>query len=133
MPLSYSSQVEKEFDKIKLNEARLALRIAANTLKLDECELWRLHGKRGSITTWGDDVNYLLSIYTRRSIRAWSAVKTRLNKLEVIQNAEQEGCFRFTLSLDTNTIRQIRMVAGFRQPLSESRIKKLRGKKPGAV
>jgi hypothetical protein len=134
--LSYPSQAEKDADKALLERCREALDITRSIMRLDDCGLWNLAGKRGRITTWGDGKGYLLSLY-ERSARAWGYAKKRLDaatlpcawsnlpadyvwpRIAVTQDAEREGVFRFELPVTSEQAAEIRDLAGLRRVASE--------------
>ena len=116
--LSYGSQVEKDADKALLELAREALDISSSALRLDECGLWHLRGKRGRIATRADGQGYLLAIY-ERSRKGWTFAKRRLAFAKVTQDADGEGVLRFKLPVTEAQVSEVRELAGLHRQWSE--------------
>ena len=91
---------------------------ANSALRLDECGLWHLRGKRGRITTWGDGQGYLLALY-ERSRKAWTYAKRRLAFAKVTQDADGEGVLRFELPVTEAQASEVRELAGLHRQWSE--------------
>jgi hypothetical protein len=92
--LTYRDQREKDADKAQQLKLLEALGARESTLRLDECECWRIGGGRGYIYTWGDNQSWVM--YCRcRSSKAWAFAKRRLAGFaRVTQDGDDEGCLK---------------------------------------
>src|SRR4051812_48103814 len=105
MTEAYRSQAEANSDRAKLERLRGALAVAPRALRLDDCRLWTLRGRRGHASTWGDGETFCLCCVSpdsfdpgRTQLAAWwGAVKRRLSWCKVAQDGDDEGVLRLTL------------------------------------
>src|SRR6516164_8531316 len=59
-------------------------------LRKDECGAWTIIGNRGTIHTFGDGVSWVLYVACR-SVRHWTAMKSRLSFCAAVLDANEEG------------------------------------------
>lgn len=112
--LTYATLVEGDADRALLELCREALNVSPSCLRLDDCGLWALHGKRGRVMTWGD-TGYLLHVYDERT-----ADKKRLSELSaVMQDGECGGAMCFELPIGSEVASVVREIAGLRVKASE--------------
>ena len=123
---SYASMAEADADREHLIVARDALRIAKNTLGLDECGLWCLQGSRGRITTWGEGEWLLFSTTHERTVREWRFIVRQLEPfVTMTQNCETEGAGRFQLPLTDEQASYLRGVLGLTQTREPSEAQRM--------
>jgi hypothetical protein len=90
---TYRSSAEATADKAELKRLASALNAAKASLRLDECRVWHLKGRRGHIAAWGDGKSWLLFVQCR-SARHRTATKSRLSFCRVTQDGDDEGALR---------------------------------------
>src|SRR4051812_13401857 len=74
-------------DRVQQNCLLAALNAWSRALRRDECGAWCIHGKRGSVHTWGDGKSWVLFV-AARSRRHWAATKVRLSFCGVTQDGD---------------------------------------------
>jgi hypothetical protein len=114
MMWTYESTGHDQDDKAQLETLRMALNGAKASLRLDDCRLWTLRGKRGYASTWGDGKTWCL-FAGARSPRAWTAMKQRLAFCQVTQDGDEEGVFRLNRLPTPEEAAEIRVALGIRQ------------------
>lgn len=116
--LTYETQAEKDADKALLELARCALEVSIGMLRLDECGLWQLRGKRGRVTTWGDGEGYLLDVYGRATQRQDTWVAKRLAEVGITRPTGY-NMFRLTLPVTEEQAALVRELTGLFKELSQ--------------
>jgi hypothetical protein len=103
-----ASTVERD----NLARLREALNGALNSLRRDECDVWRLKGSRGHVYADGD--GWVLFVACR-SARHWTSTKSPLAFCRVTQDGDDEGCLRLDRLPTKAEAEEIRHVIGLRQ------------------
>ncbi len=112
--LSYRTQREKDADRDRLRELLQALSASELALRLDECDAWRINGKRGHLYTWNRSGGWLLFIACS-STWGWTSAKRRLSFCEVTQDGDDEGCMRLRELPTSAQAKVIRSILGIRK------------------
>jgi hypothetical protein len=130
--LTYRTQREKDADRDRLRELLKALSASELALRLDECGAWRINGRKGHGYTWGDGESFVLYVACG-SARAWSAAKKRLAFCRIVQDGDDEGCWRLLGLPSPEQAEAIRRVLGIRRrrpPLSPSHPLRQKARQP---
>jgi len=90
---AHRASADADADRAQLKELLVALIAWVRALRRDECGAWCITGKRGTIHTWGDGVNWVLYV-SCRSERHWTATKQRLKFCELVLDGSAEGLLR---------------------------------------
>ncbi|ANY80637.1 hypothetical protein BB934_22380 [Microvirga ossetica] len=114
---TYHSQSEAEADKAHLVCLRDAIDVSPAALRLDDCRLWTLKGKRGYVSSWGAGA-FLLTVGCR-SPQAWTWAKKRLlgwsGLVDVTQDGDDEGVFHLHRLPIPGEAEDIRALVGLRK------------------
>lgn len=115
----YKTRAEAAEDRACLDLMRQAINAAGNSVRLDHCRLWTIHGSRGYASTWGDGQTWMLTVNSVTP-RRWTIIKQRLAAFpglaQVTQDGDDEGVFRLLRLPSPNEAAAIRQVVGIRQP-----------------
>jgi hypothetical protein len=90
---TYESAAKADADRAQQKIMLVALGVWDRALRRDECGAWVIVGKQGSTHTWGDGKTWVLYV-TCRSVRHWTATKTRLSFCTVMADGDEEGTLR---------------------------------------
>ena len=124
---SYKTAAEAAQDKGDLIELMDALDVVRSALCRDENGLWILKGSRGYASTWGDRQTWHLIVHGTTS-RQWGYHQKRLRFAELVQDGDDEGCFRLRRPLNEEQTAIIREIAGLhrRMEMTPERLERLR-------
>jgi len=87
---TYENAAEAETDRAQQKMLLSALAAWDRALHHDECGTWCISGTRGTVHTWDDGKSWVLFVACR-SVRHWTAAKTRLSFCTVMQDGDDEG------------------------------------------
>jgi hypothetical protein len=114
MGLTYGTSHEANADRLLMRELLKALDGQSRTLHRDECGAWRVTGKSGHIYSWESSDGWLISC-APGTARKWRNLKSRLSFCEVMQDGDDEGCFRLVALPTAEQAIQIRKALGLKR------------------
>ena len=93
--LTYRNRQEEQDDRAQQERLVDALDVSPSQLGRDDCGLWVVRGRQGSIQTWGDGKRWVACVICR-SKQHWTFTKKRLSFMSVTQDGDDEGCLRLS-------------------------------------